>query len=247
MKQTATARFTRALWLLPLGLLAACGDTGQPMVHHSIFAVGTEAKTQTFGAWEVKLDVAQIAFGPVKFCASRSAADELCPGALAEYADSAGAIDVLSSKPQRLGQLDGFVGTVRSAAYDYALTWLPTQTAPAPTSHALAGHSAHLEGTVTSKATRTLFHFIADVDIVSNVRGTHAVTTTALDTNIDETITRLDVRFDPNAWLAQLDLDALSASGEEPVRIRPGSRPHNALVVAMTSLAPPSFTWARTP
>ncbi len=237
----------RRLLLLAMFSCSACGDTGQPIVQPSLYVVGKEASAQTIGAWEVKLQVAQVAFGPLKVCASTSASDELCPAALAEYEDSVGAIDLLSSKPRLLGALQGFVGTPRSVAYGYAYTWLTTQSAPRPTSHALAGHSAHLEGSATQTASKRTLRFVADVDVIPVARGSYAVTSGIDPGVLDGHTRRVDIAFDPNAWLVQIDFDELATSAEDPVRITLGSRAHNALVVGITSLAPPRFTWSAVP
>ena len=225
-----------------------CGDTGQPTLTHPLYAAGTEAKAVLLGSWSVKLDVARLAFGPARFCASRSAAETLCPAALAEYADSAGGIDLLSTKPARIGVVQGFVGTVRSVSFGYGYTWLPTQAEARPTSHSLDGHSAHLEGTATSSSTPpAVIKFVADVDVVPSTRGSYPVGSTISDAAIDTGTARLDVTIDAGAWLQQVDFDELARATESPVRIAAGSRAHNAIVVGMTTLATPRFTWSRTP
>jgi hypothetical protein len=244
---TAPPRITvqlRSLGLLGLlGLLPGCGDTGQPLVDVPVAVVGTEARAVKLGAVEVKLDKVTVGFGPVRLCASRFASDELCPAALAEWADSFGGLDLLSTSPRIVGTVHGFAGTTRSVSYDWAYTWLPTQSDPQPTSRAVAGHSAHLEGTVTWTSSKTTMHFVADVDVVPSERGTHGASQTLPDSSVGTSTGGLEITFDPNLWLEQVDFDELADKGEEPARILPGSRAHTALVVAMTSLAPPRFAW----
>jgi hypothetical protein len=234
----------RPVLLIAATLLAGCGDTGQPAIEHSAVAIGTPSTAVDVGDYAVTLEVARVALGPATFCASRAASDEQCPAAVAELAAVA-AIDVLSPTPQALGRVQGFVGTVRSAGFGYGITWLNTQTAPTPAAATPGRHSAHLEGTATNKMTMASFRFVADVDIVPLNRGQHAVTTTGLSASIDERTARLEVRLDPNAWVAQIDFAELAAAGTATVTIDPKSRAGNALIVGMTSLAPPRFTWVQ--
>jgi hypothetical protein len=225
-------------------LLVACGDTGQPAIELRAVGTGTAATPIEIGGYRVTLDVARIAFGPITFCASRAASDDLCPSALAELA-AAAPLDVLSPAAQPLGVVNGFVGTARSAGYGYGITWLPIQTSPQATRAAVAGHSAHLEGTAVDKATGASFRFNADVDIVPLNRGTHPVTATGIDAALDQRTRSLDVRFDPTRWLAQIDFAELAAAGTPTVTIAPGSNAYNALVTGITTLAPPQFVFSR--
>lgn len=230
----------RALFAL---LLVACGDTGQPGIQHGAVGTGAPARAVELGDYRVTLEIARVGFGPVIFCAGGAASDEQCPSALAELATTA-SIDALSPSPQPLGTVQGFVGTARSAGYGYAITWLPTQAAPQPARGAVSGHSAHLEGSAVHKTTGASFRFVADVDVVPLTRGTHAVTTAGIDAAIDGRTRRLEVQFDPNAWLAQIEFAELATLGPT-VTIAPGSRAYNALVTGLTTLAPPKFVFTR--
>jgi hypothetical protein len=228
--------------LLFAALLIGCGDTGQPAIEHPAVAVGTSARAVDVGDYRVQLDVARVGFGPATFCASRAASDEQCPAAVAELASIA-AVDALSPSPQPLGRVHGFVGSVRSAGFGYAITWLNTQTAPTPGSAAPDRHSAHLEGTATNKTTMAAFRFVADIDITPLNQGQHAVTITGINASLNERTARLEVQFDPNAWVTQIDFTELAAAGAPTVIIDGKSRAANALTVGMTSLAPPRFVW----
>lgn len=223
--------------------LVGCGDTGQPSIDHPAVAIGTAAREVEVGDYRVTLDVARVGFGPATFCASRASSDELCPAAVAELTAVA-PVDALSPTPQPLGTVHGFVGTVRSAAFGYAITWLTTETAPLSRPAAPGGHSAHLEGTATSKTSGASFRFVADVDVAPLARGTQAVSVSGMSAAIDERTARLEVRFDPSAWVTDVDFAELAAAGSTAT-IATSSRAGNAIVVAMTSLAPPSFTWKR--
>lgn len=236
--------FARGAVALALAV-AACGDTGQPLVQHPAVGVGTPPRTVTLGGWEVTVSVARVGFGPARFCASRAASPDLCENPLAELAATA-SIDALSATPQPLGTVEGFTGTVRSAGYGYAIPWLTTDTAPTPRSGAVSGHSAHLEGSARRTADGLVVAFVADVDVKPLVKGDPAVSTSGLSQSIEPTTSRLEIRFDPTAWAAQIDFDALAAKkGAGAVAVVAGTQAYDALVLGMTSLAPPTFTWSK--
>lgn len=225
-------------------LLAGCGDTGQPAIHHPAVGVGTAAREVEVGDYRVKLSVARVGFGPAVFCASRAASEDLCPAALAELAQVA-SLDALSPSPQPLGTIAGFVGTARSTAFGFGITWLPTETRPQPKAAAPGGHSAHLEGTATHKTTAASFDFVIDADVVPLNRGDQAVSISGMNLPLEEATTRLEVRLDPSAWLGQVDFAELASKGSAKVVVTPDARAASAVVIGMTSLAAPNFTFAR--
>jgi len=232
---------------LAVTLASACGETGQREIRYPIFAGGTAASVRavTVGEWSVTLDVARIGFGPVYFCATEGASSSLCPAAVAELADSV-EVDLLATAttPARIGDIYGVTGSIRSATYDYAYVWLKTQSSPAPTAAAPAGHSARFEGRATRGS--TTFRFSADIDIVPTLRGTRSVQGARVTADVADEHQRLDVRFDAAAWLAQIPFDVLAAqaSGDTPVVITRGTTAYNALTIGMTAIAPPTFTWS---
>ena len=224
--------------------VAGCGDTGQPAVEHRAVATGVAPHAIELGDYRVTLEQARVGFGPAVFCASRAASNDQCPSALAELA-VATQIDALSPTPQPLGTVNGFTGTVRSAGFEYAITWLSHQSTPVAARASLSGHSAHLEGTATHRTSGASFRFVADVDVVPLTRGEHAVSVSELNAPLDNGTRSLTVRIDPTNWLGQVDFAELAALATPTVTIAPGSRAHNALVIGMTSLAPPQFAWSR--
>ena len=225
--------------LLALG----CSGPGSSRLSIPISAIGTPARPVTVSGFTVTLTVARVGFGPLTFCASRAASPELCPNALAEWAATA-SIDALSPTPQPLGQVDGFTGTARSVGFAYAIPWLATEKAPTPKSGAPGGHSAHLEGTATRVADGRVVRFVADLDVRPLVQAEPAVSQSGFTEELDPSVRRLDVRFDPTTWLAQIDFDQLAASGTDVV-VMPGSQANNALIVGMSDLGLPSFTWSK--
>lgn len=56
------------------------------------------------------------------------------------------------------------------------------------------------------------------------------------------------MRFDPARWWRRVDFDALAAADEDgdgAVTVEPGDRAYDALAIAMTSGALPTFEWER--
>jgi hypothetical protein len=231
--------------ILVLVCATACGDTGQPRIAAPAFARGTAPRTEVVGAWSVRLTRASVGFGPVTFCASRASSPELCPAALAEVAQAT-TVDALDPARQPIGTLDGFVGTVRSAGFAYGVPWFPFENAPRRTGAAPGGRAARIEGIATSTADPSRsFAFVAEIDVLPRSAGLPAVSVTGLDAPIDARTTALEVVIDPNAWLAQVDFDALAAIGTSPVTIAPDARAANAIAVGMTTLAQPTWSLLR--
>lgn len=220
--------------------LVACGDTGQSAVSLPLRAMGTGDGTTAAGAWQVTLTQAALGFGPLYFCATAAASADLCPSALAEYADST-TIDALSVTAQNLGSIDGIEGTIHSATYDFALSWLTRQSAAEATAGAPGGHSAHFEGSATD-GVRTV-NFIADVDIVPQTQGSRAVQGVRTSVELDDSVQALQLQMDPATWWKKIDFEELYNSGENPVLIINGSKAHSALVIAITASHPLQFVW----
>lgn len=229
-------------------MLVACGETGQNPITYPIFASGQDVASFTAGAWNVTLDVARVAFGPVYFCSTAAASSDLCPTALAEFASSAD-VNVALATPQAIGSVDGVTGVIHSAMYDYAITWLPTQQSPTPTVHAINGHSAHFMG--HAQKDETVIWFVADVDLRAQIQGERVVQGARMLADVTGDNVRLDVHFEPQRWWSTVDFDELdtlrgplTTDATSPLVINPESRAMNALVVGMTATATPTFTWS---
>jgi len=234
--------FRFILSLVALAPLWGCAGTGQPSVSYEAFAVADGQGEVDAGDWQVTLDKATVAFGPVYFCASTSGSATLCEAALAELTTIT-SFDALAPAPTRLGAVHGFAGTIRSASYDYGIHWFLTEDTPAPAPAAPGGHSAHFEGRA-QKGSTTL-HFMADVDVVAQFQGQRAVTSAPANATVEDSDVRLDVHFDAAPWLAGVDFEEASKSGQDPYVIKPGSRDHDAIVIAMSAQRPPSFVWSK--
>ncbi|WP_437480877.1 hypothetical protein WME75_36465 [Sorangium sp. So ce1014] len=252
--------------LLALALSAApalgCAGTGQPEVSYLAYAEATPPGEIAAGAWTVVLDEASVAFGPVQLCAAESGSATLCGTAIAELL-SIVRVDLLDPGAQRLGRVRGFEGEIRSASFDYGIHWFLTESAPVRSPEAPGGHSAHLRGRATRGAAE--LDFVADVDALPQFQGQRAVPSVAAAATVGAEPVRLAVRFDVGAWVARIDFDALAeeagsagAGGEQGegaggeggttrAAIAPGSRAHNALVIAMTAQEPPELVWSGSP
>jgi len=228
--------------LLSVCLLVGCGDTGGERLAPPLAATGTASRSVQAGAGSIALTRVRVAFGPAYFCASEAGRAELCEVAVAELREAV-LIDGLDPRPQPLGTLAAVSGEVRSAMFDYGITWLITQTQPSPRPTAPEGHSAVLEGTLTL-AERTL-RFRADMDVLPAARGDAALNGQRTRHVLDES-TRLTLQVDPHAWVDRLDsaaLFALDTDADGFVTIPPDSVAYQSILQGMLTRAPIRFSW----
>lgn len=219
---------------------SGCGTTGRELVSYPASGHGTAAAEFDAGDARVTLEVAQVALGPIYFCATAAASADLCSVAVQELTSTA-TLDALDPGPQPLGNVEGVSGSIRSLTFDYGISWFNTQTTPVAAAAAVGGHSAHFEGLATRGGTSR--RFVADVDVVPQFRGSRAVQALRVTADVPDADARLDVTVDSAAWWAGVDFGPLWDAAEEPIVIAPGSAAHNALVVAMTATIPPTFIW----
>ncbi|MSP63422.1 MAG: hypothetical protein EXR72_24380 [Myxococcales bacterium] len=219
-------------------VIGGCGDTGQRLVDYPAFGQGSREPTMA-GEWIVTLDVANVGIGPIYFCATEAASSDLCPTAVNELAAVA-AIDALESGP--LGRVTGVTGAIRSATYDFAITWFNRQKAPQAAPEAPGGHSAQFEGRATRGA-RTV-RFVADIDVLPPHAGSLAVQGVRVSGLVSARTARLEVTLDPHAFFGAVDFDELALAVEDPVVVRPGSRAYSAIVLRMSTTAAPTFTFS---
>jgi hypothetical protein len=220
-------------------LCGGCGSTGQERVSYPAYVVGADASSFSVGDWAVELTMGQIAFGPLYLCAATTASTELCQTAIQELR-STHDLDVLETGMQALGDVHGSDAEVRSALYDFGITWLPTQESPTVVDSSLArGHSAHFEGVATRGGLSV--PFAIDVDIAPQFRGSHAVEGQRFTPGRYADHHVLLLHVDASAWWQQVDFDALGAA------LRTGQPPPQQtltqLTQAMTALAPLRFEW----
>jgi len=210
--------------------LVACGDTGQSEVSYPAFALGVDAAPFDVGDWRVTLTEADIAIGPIYFCATAAASADLCPSATAELRVVA-VVDGLDPSPQPIGTVEGVTGVINSATYDFGIHWFTRDRSPIIAPEAPGGHSARFAGSATRG--ETTVPFTIDLDLVPQFQGTRAVQGARAKADIQDDGWRLELRFDPVAWFRTVDFDRLETAAD------------NALVIAITTGQPITFNWVR--
>jgi hypothetical protein len=231
-----------AIFAVLLASLSGCVDRGRIRVSIPVHGAGTGTRTFDVGDANIVLDDARIAWGPAYFCTTPFADVDLCPTALAEVR-SAATVDALDATPQMIGELDGITGTVRSAMFDYGITWLlPAAAAQVDPGAVDGSHSAHFAGSATrSGVTR---RFVIDVDMIprsSGVSAAHGVPTMHVIASSSEALV---VRFDPTAIFAGADFAELDAMTGDPVVVPEESNIYQTVVIALSSSALPTLEWA---
>lgn len=239
-------------------LLCACGDTGQNTYPLRVEGAGTATGTFAVAArlppdcaapcacedgdWQVTIERADVAFGPIYLCASERASADLCGESVAEMLD-VGIIDATDPAPVLLGEGLAFTGRAQSAMWDYGRSWLLTQTLVKPDPIAPGGHSLVLRGTATKGATS--FRFAADVDINASEAGLYGVQSAPVAHDFVGPFEALRVQIDAAAWVSRIEFDAV-ACGRPSVSVvdvtfGPESIPYNALYGAMTNSRLPAI------
>lgn len=198
-------------------LLVGCIDTGAEPVSIPLSVAGTDSEViLARRGVPVTLERADLAFGPLTLCAGFQAGDN-CDSALVEWGDAV-VVDALNPAATQVGELVGVGGSARSYMYDLGFVSLLTTSTPLslPAAEALGGASYVLEG-------------FAEVDGVTIPFSAHAVLSQsatiergipiirsgpgeAFARELDGTSGPLTVRFDPAAWVSDIDFGALVQS-----------------------------------
>jgi len=226
-----------------LVLATSCGDTGGAQVAVPLSVSGTPARALAIGDARVTLTRAELAVGPIYFCASAIASAELCAVAVAELRDTV-FVHALDPNAQPVVPLAATTGTIHSAIYDLGISWLLTEPDPRVSPVAPGGHSSLLEGSI-EQAGRTL-RFSAGVDAVPAKRGELAVNTQRTEHEITGENERLTLVVDANGWVDRLDVAALFAldtDGDGFVTIEPGTTSYESILQGMVSRSPLAFRW----
>jgi hypothetical protein len=202
--------FRRRFALSALGLVCGCGSAGQTEVAIPLFLAGTDVSepwTAT-GDVPVTLEQADLAFGPLYFCAGKTAGD-LCETARLEWLDSE-VVSATDPTPVRVGELVGLTGTVRSWMYDLGISSQLTNEKPfvLDAAQRLGGVSLVVSGVAQVEGTNLPFR--AQVPIsqsASTELGIPVIRSGSAgifhEVNADEQ--GLLVRFDPRPWLKTID------------------------------------------
>ncbi len=236
----AAASLLIALALSPL----ACGDTGRERVEIALAVQGSAAREVDVEGGTLRLQEAQVMIGPLYLCATASAESALCEIALGEQLAPL-AVDALDPGVVESGQLAATTGEVRSAFFDYGISWLLTKPAPAPLPDAPLSHSAVLRFTARAEDGSEL-EVEAVIDVSPVARGDAAVNGRKTEQRITQRPHTLTLRFDPNQWLTRVDLTELTAldeDGDGHVSLPADSQPYEAILQGMTARFPPAFIW----
>lgn len=229
---------TRTLTVLFLALIG-CGSTAQEEVRYPVYAAGTAKTSEVFGDWTLTLTEAEIALGPIYFCATQSASADLCETAVQEFASSA-RVNALDSAPQDIGTIYGVSAEIRSATYDYGIGWLTTQANPTATAGSVDGQSIHMMGHI---ARQTEVHsFDVVLALQPPFAGAHVVQGQPIAAGVYTDAHKLEIHIDPYAWWSNVDFESLIlASTQGSVTLTEQAR--NALSQALVLNAAPTFQW----
>jgi hypothetical protein len=238
MSRASKPRIIAAVFAISLS--ASCGTTGGERIELQLAVRGTDRTSLEVNGATFTLSRAQVAVGPVYFCASDGADTELCETSLTELTQAV-VIDGLAPTGLTSIALQGTTGEVRSALYDYGVSWFLTQQVP----EALPGveHSVLLEGTVARDGRE--LRFVTAVDVLPMSPGATAVHGQRTRHELADGDT-LTLAVDPYLWLQPVDVDALfalDAQGTGQVAIERGTQAHEAILQGLQNRAPVQFEW----
>jgi hypothetical protein len=222
-------------------LVMGCSEPGPSELFYPAFVTPIVPSPIEVGGWTLTLDEASVMFGPAYFCAAATGAATLCTTAIAEIRQVS-LIDARDSTPQRIGDVHGFTGTIRSASYDHGIHWFITESAPKADSLAPGGHSAVFVG--QARRGGQTISFDARIDLQPPLQGERAVTRILTPVVIENENVTLDITFDIAEWLSSINFDAAAIAGADSLFIEPSSTAHSGIVSAMSNIAPPEFVWS---
>lgn len=188
-------------------LLLSCGSTNQKEITIGVSTRGVAAHpvaldgrgaatTESAEAYVVRLTKAELAVGPVYFCATAAASSSLCQTAVAEVRETF-VVDALAPTSANVAELRGITGAIRSAQLDHGVSWFAGQQKPIATRPNL--HSLVLEGTLTHLGETRSFATV--FDIVSSIAGERSVSGKRLQLELQASSNGLLVTVDPHLWL----------------------------------------------
>ncbi len=250
--------------------VCSCADTGGDFAEVPIAARGTAPTPFVKSGWEVTLTEATVGFGPLYFCTTESALSSRCEVAILELLEGV-TIDGLDPSPQAMGALQGTTGTIRTAFFDYGITWLLTSPVPEALdgvpggpadvpfespNYVPRGHSSRFRGTAVcvedaatccpgSSDCPDGYEFEALVDVVVVNPGTPAVNGVRTSQEITSEPVTATVELDPTLWWQSVSFARLAEldDGSGLVTVDPEGPDYSAIVAAMTANQLPSFVW----
>lgn len=235
--------------------LAGCVDTGNGPAEADLYVQGVSARTFAVrDGWEVDLEQAKLAFGPLTLCPGVSAG-ELCQTARAEWLDSA-VVDALSSRATRAGEIIGSRGAVHSWMYDLGYVSLLSKAEPFETEAAreLGERSVVVEGCAHKEQRQLCFEIgLAVMQSGETEQGVPLVRVSGEQRVVAEfgDVSRLTLRFDPQRWLETIDFEQLAedagctASCEDVIVVESNTQAARALRSALENTARPELDWTR--
>ena len=195
-----------------LVLLSACVDTGQARVAVPLYLAGVDLASpiSTADGSELTLDRAELAFGPLYLCAGNTAG-ELCETARLEWLQTR-VVDLMSEQPERVGELDGVSGAVRSFMYDLGISSQLTRDQPyvLEAARALDGASFRVSGRALIGGASATFSASLPIQQTegteSGVPVIRKSTSERFSHEVGPDEPGLLVRFDASSWLRGVDL-----------------------------------------
>ncbi len=241
--------------LLVPAWISACLDTGLDQVQVPLNLAGTalDAPFSVRDDWQVELEQAQLAFGPLRLCAGQRASG-LCDTARAEWLDSA-VVDLVSGTPMPVGELSGSSGVVRSSMYDLGIVSLLTRSEPVllTAAEALGGQSLRLVGRASQSDVSLLFSVAMRIEQGEDVeRGAPVIRLASTPDQVHDLGqpgSSLTVRFDPRPLLSNVDFTGLMQSTAcqptcpAPIEFVEGSQPYRAVRNDIQAGPRPVFEW----
>ena len=228
-----------------LGVLAVgCADVGATRLQIPMMVEGTAPSPLRVADYDVQVEEARIAFGPLYLCTSRLPDVDICPAAIAENLTTT-SFDALREEPTGAGTLQGFTQVSRSAMWDYGRSWRIADVRPQASPAAVDGaHSAVIVVAATHAGETRHFRFVLDVDGGSQPSGTTAVRARLTEQALTPEVREVRVRFDPTLWASMVDYDTLWDLPVSDVIAVPSGHPaENALRLAMVLNGLPTFRW----
>ena len=240
----ASPRVSTPTLALALSLLSGCTDVGAQRLQVPMFLQGTAPSLIRVADYDVEVDQAQVAFGPLYLCASRLPDVDICPTSIAENLQTT-SFDALSERATMAGTLSGFTQTSRSGMWDYGRTWRISDRVVRPSAQAIDGaHSAVLVLTATRGGESRHFRFVLDVDGGSQTSGTTAVRARLTEQALTPSLASLEVRFDPTLWASLVDYDTLwELPVSEMIDVPAGHPAESSVRLAMVLNGLPTMTW----
>ncbi len=230
----------------------ACVDTGVSSTSAELFVAGdTSLAISARDGWQLTLERAQLAFGPLWLCPGNTAG-ELCDVARAEWLESV-VVDALDDKANSVGEIWGNAGAVRSWMYDYGLVSRLTHKEPYRTEAAdvLDGNSVRIRGCATKEVRKLCFEL--ELPVAQSTTAEQGVPVVRVSGNGSAlahfgSVRRVTALFDAADWLQTVDFEALALQQAceqdcAVVELDADSQAGRAVRSALEGTARPELVW----